>query len=182
VLTLAGLLVSVVSLLNTTSIAYAAILGPLAFIFILWICVRKRRIIWTIVVFAALLVSVVFVTRVYSAPDTEQFFYSGVQMDTTGIPYANGSIPLTGDPSVGYDAGTIDPVPSDAGPFTVSCTYDGVISTGARSTDMEWAYVTQGKFKSLWVPVPFLRGLAPGAANSLLPCRNWRWRLQNFDL
>jgi len=178
---LVGLLISIASFLTTTSIAQLAALGPLAFACVLWVSLRRGgyRVILAAVV---LLLSVIFAVRVYSAPGSEEFFYGGEQMDTSGIPFVSvGSIPLTDDPAVGYQVSTIDPLPSDAGPIDVSCTFDGVISTGARATSMEWAHVVGGKYKTLWVPVPFLRGLAPGTANSLSSCSSWRWRLQNLD-
>jgi len=181
---LLGLLVSLASFLTNVSFSRVSILGPALFILLVWVAWRsKRRIIATALAFFCL-VSLLLVIRVYSAPPVASFYYGGEAMEISGIPYATASdpVPLTDDPAQGYEATSIQPDPSDSGTFDVSCTYQGLVDTGERSTDLEWAQITSGQFQSLWVPLPFLSGIAYGTARTLLLCSNWRWRLQRWDL
>ena len=127
--------------------------------------------------------STVLLVRAFSTPQTQTFAYDGNVNPVPGIPYSGpgySPIPLTSDPAQGIIVARI--TPDYSGDFQVSCTYQGIIDTGTRSTNLEWAHIVTGKFETFWVPVPFLQSLALGTAQSLLPCSNWRWRLNHFGL
>ncbi|GAA4562205.1 hypothetical protein GCM10023193_27470 [Planotetraspora kaengkrachanensis] len=180
-LALGGLLVSLASFLTSTSITKLSILGPVAFGFLIRLAWRRRGWLFTAGASLAVLLSLVLATRVYSAPGTTSFWYDGDVMDLSALPLSDGAgIPLTASPDHGQIYQTILPVQSDSGEILVSCTQDGLITVGARSAEMEWARIESGKFQTLWVPVAFLGGLAPGTARTLLPCSNWRWQVQNL--
>lgn len=61
----------------------------------------------------------------------------------------------------------------------VSCWRNGVFNDGKRSGSLDWGKIVSGNFETLWIPMPFVRGLAPGKARTLLPCSDWRWQLQH---
>jgi hypothetical protein len=124
--------------------------------------------------------SLLLVVRAYSAPPVASFYYGGEVMDPSGLPYGE-SVPLTGDPAQGRILDYIEPDASNSGTFNVSCADQGIIHTGAGSTGLEWAQITSGQFQTLWVPIPFLNGLAYGTARTLLWCSSWQWRLQRWD-
>ncbi len=177
-LALAGLLVSVASLLTSTSLTRINVLGPIAFAFLLWLAWRQRKKVLIGATALALLVSLTLVIRTYSAPGTVTFWYNGQPVDTSGTPFARDpGIPLTRNPDEGYVYSSIVADPEE---IEVSCTHDGVINFVTRSTSLEWAHIVGGKFRTLWVPMPFVRGEVPGGALTLLPCSDWRWRLQSL--
>jgi hypothetical protein len=181
---LLGLLVSLASLLTNVSFSRVSVLGPALFFFLIWVALRNRRRVIAAGLGILCLASLLLVVRVYTAPPVASFYYGGEAMEISGIPYATASdpVPLTDNPAQGYEVTSIQPDPNDSGTFDVSCTYQGIVDTGARSTDLEWAQITSGQFQSLWVPLPFLSGIAYGTARTLLPCSNWRWRLQQWEL
>jgi hypothetical protein len=180
-LTLAGLLVSVASLVTNTSLGHISVLGPIVFGFLAWLAWRRHRRQVAVLAVLALLMSLTLTVRVYSTPGTAAFFYNGVNMDNSTTPYPDlVGVPLTTDPARGAVYTQIYPDVPDSDEFGVSCTSDGVLLDGKRSVELEWAQIISGKFQTLWVPMPFLAALAPGSAHTLLPCSNWRWELQRL--
>ena len=176
-LALGGLLVSVGSLLG--NITRISILGPIVFAVLVWLSWRKKRKTVVAAAVLALFVSLALFTRAYTEPANSSFFYGGALMDTSGVPFfGHPGIPLTDDPSKGHEHTTI--YSGDVADLEVSCTRSGLYSTSSRSTKLEWAQIVDGKYRTLWVPVPFLAGLAPGTARTLLSCSDWRWRLQRL--
>jgi hypothetical protein len=175
----AGLVSSLLSLLKGTSFTRLSALGPILFLTLAVVAWRNRRWLLTGAAVVFTLLSIFPALRAYTAPEKTTFFYDGVAM-TALPPAAEGGIPLTNDPSVGNVAATIYPEPSDAGPIEVSCVRAGHLTVGNRTAPMEWGQVENGKFATLWIPVPYLSVLGPGAANTLRRCSDWRWQLQNF--
>jgi hypothetical protein len=180
VLTLTAVLVSVASLLTSTSITRIGILGPIAFALLLWLALRQGRKIIAVGTALALLFSLALMVRAFSAPGTVSFFYGGQTMGYGGILADQASAPLTADPAQGNIVASIAALPSDAGPIEVSCTREGRFNDGKKSGHLLWARIVGGNFQTLWVPWSFLNALAPGTANALLPCSDWRWRLQHW--
>jgi hypothetical protein len=175
-LALGGLLVSVGSLLG--SITGISILGPIVFAVLVWLSWRKKRKVVAAAAVLALFVSLALFTRAYTEPANSSFFYGGALMDKGAPFFGHPGIPLTDDPSKGHEYTTI--YPGDIADLEVSCTRSGLYSTTSRSTQLEWAQIVDGTYQTLWVPVPFLAALAPGTARTLLPCSDWRWRLQRL--
>lgn len=174
---LGGLLASVGSLLD--SITRISILGPVVFAVLVWLSWRQRRKLVAVAAVLALFVSLALFARAYTKPASSSFFYGGALMDTSGAPFfGHPGIPLTNDPSTGQEYIAI--YPGDVADLEVSCTRSGLYSTSSRSTELEWAQIVGGDYQTLWAPVPFLAGLAPGTARTLLPCSDWRWRLQRL--
>lgn len=176
---LGGLAVSLASFLTGTSITRLSIFGPPAFALLVVLAWRTSKRLVAAAALVLLLGSVVLVVRAYSNPGTVRFWYGGQIMDTTVFyqPLPDGgAIPLTANPAEGSVDETI--YPGDATEFEVSCTRSGTLST--NQSRMGWARIETGKYQTFWVPMPLLRGLAPGSARTLLPCSNWRWQLQNL--
>jgi hypothetical protein len=177
-----GTVAQVVSLFPNASIRVLSFLGTIAFALLLWLAWRQR---WKVLIALStllLIVSVMLMVRLNLAPTTTPFSYTGSQiLNAPDIPYTpTGQIPLTTDPDEGFFNEYIQM--SDAGTLKVSCIEDGVINSGTNSTEQEWAQIVEGDFETYWVPVSFLRSLAPGPARTLLPCSNWRWQLQHPGL
>lgn len=179
-LALAGALTSVAGFLTSASLGLVSIFSPIAFIILLRLTWRRKRKKLAACAMIALIVSLVLVVRVYFVPSTVLVFYNGDTMDNTNMPYVDMvGIPLTADPITGSVRASIDPLPSDVGTIEVSCWRHGVFNDGKRSGSLDWGKIVSGKFETLWIPMPFVRGLAPGKALTLLPCSDWRWQLQH---
>ena len=101
--------------------------------------------------------------RAYSAPGYTEFYYDGSAM-TQLQPAPEGGIPLTTDPRDGTVTQTIHPEASDAASLEISCLQEGRLTAGGQSVPIYWARIESGKFQTLWIPLPYLRGLAPGSA------------------
>lgn len=177
-LALAGLTISLASLLTTTSITRIAVLGPVAFACLVWIAWRQKKRLLGLGALVLCLLSVLLTVRAYSRPPTLHTYYSGAVLDYSEIPYQASSVPLTDDPDRGFTYAELGP--GNATELEFSCTRNGVISTDTRSTDMDWAQIIGGPYRTLWAPMSFVRGLAVGQARTLLPCSNWRWELQHL--
>jgi hypothetical protein len=176
IISLAGVAIAIVSLLTSAPIKRIAILAPILFGLLLWLAwrgKRKKRIVGSSLLF---FFSLLLTIRIYSAPNTITIFYDGAVLDTSSIPYSQGSIPLTDDPHIGYIRAHI--YSDEPAELEISCTQQGLISDGTHSAKMKWAHIVGGKYQTLWAPMPFVRGEAVGAARTLLPCSNWRWRIQ----
>ncbi len=175
-----GLLVSLASFLTDVSFSRLSVLGPALFAFLVWAAWRNKRKIAASVLAVFCAMSLLLVVRAYSAPPIASFYYGGeVMYPSRLLPYGE-SVPLTDDPAQGSISDSIEPGDSEA--FDVSCADQGIIHTGTRSTDLEWAQITSGQFQTLWVPMPFLNGIAYGTARTLLGCSSWQWRLQRWDI
>lgn len=176
---LAALLVSLAGFLTTTTITRISTFGPVAFGLLLWLLWRRKQKTLMALVGVALLLSLALVVRVYAAPPTVAFSYNGQPMENDGTPYANMSeVPVTDDPARGYEYTKI--FPGEPITITVGCTQDGYVYNGYQTMELEWVKVTAGTYKTLFIPMPFVAWGAIGEARTLLPCSNWRWRLQNL--
>jgi hypothetical protein len=169
--------------LASTRLGLISILGPVVFAFIIRSAWHRKRKVITGGAALAFLVSIALVIAVCFTPGTVSFWYNGAVFDNSRTSFAEiiqSGIPLTTDPAHGYVYAKIYPDPSNADAIEVSCTRDGVIDNGSRSTDLEWAYIVSGKFQTLWAPMPFVRGEVIGRARTLLPCSDWRWWLRDL--
>jgi hypothetical protein len=168
-----GLVVSVASFLTSTSITplsiFLSIFGALVFGFLAVFFWLKRKRPWAAGAAVVVVILVVIATRAISAPGTTSFWYRGAVMGTSAGPLSQFvGIPLTTNPVDGRVDQSI--LPDEPAELEVSCTQDGTNRVGKQSTGMEWARVEKGNFQTLWVPVDYLRALAPGSAHTLLPC------------
>ncbi|MBO3745846.1 hypothetical protein J5X84_07170 [Streptosporangiaceae bacterium NEAU-GS5] len=173
-----GLLLTLAGFVTTTP---AAALGPLVFVVLAWLLWRAGQKWAAGFALGAVVVSGVLAVRVLVTPPVTTFRYAGTAVDPAAIPLSEaGAVPLTTDPLEGEIHGGI--TPADIGEIQVSCTVEGEISADGLLTEMEWARVVDGRFAASWVPKPFLSGLAPGPARSLLPCKDWRWQLHGLGV
>ena len=181
VLALVGVVLSAVTLFASSSAtAIVGSLSLLIFLFLVWLGRRQGKRMFMVVSVLGLVFSMVLVIRTVYAPETSSFPYGGGPINTSGTPFMDGSrIPLTEDPAEGYVTEWIDEG-QRVGELEISCTRNGLINTGSRSTNLEWAKIVGGPLRTLWVPKLFLGRLEPGTARTLLPCSNWRWRLRNL--
>jgi len=146
----------------------------------------RRKVVRKIGVFflAVCLASSVYVGWSFAAPEGHVVFYGGELLDYKAIPFNEGStIRLTADPHQGKSAALILMDPTDASRFTVTCWENGVIAANDASGNVErltWVRISDGKWEGLWAPLGFIRGIAPGTALQLLPCTDWRWRIQSL--
>jgi hypothetical protein len=91
-------------------------------------------------------------------------------------PFANlNEIPVTADPSTGIVYNTIPAGDGSLTELPVSCMQEGQFNHKAAL----WVKIVGGPYESLWIPWTYLAGIAPGTANTLLYCSDWRWRLQD---
>jgi len=179
-LAIGGLAVSALSLILSTAAARVVVLAPLAFGLAGWLSWRQRRVLLAAVAAVACTFSIVLAIRTYMAPKAVVLFYGGDQMDNSNMPYRDlAGIPLTADPSVGNLYDEILPYSGDGGEIEVSCTRLGSYTAGSTRKPLQWAKISGGQYETLWIPMPFVRGMTSGKARTLLPCDSWRWWLQD---
>jgi hypothetical protein len=116
----------------------------------------------------------VLVTQRLVDPGTVEFFYDGSPLHTSKGPLANTSLPpLTDDPVEGREFDSL----VEPATLPVSCWVQGKYMNKGQ---LIWVSITDGKYRSLWVPLTDLGAMGRGAARTLLPCADWRWRIQNL--
>jgi hypothetical protein len=176
-LSVGSLLLTGLSLLLDASVGVLGALAPGLFVVGLTLSVRRRQLLGSVLLAIALTASAGLAVRRVADPGTHTFYYNGDLMtsDSHSSPFAQEPfIPLTLDPSHGQVEETV----VKSAEFVVSCTKVGTFKD-SRS-DVLWAYIADGDYQSFWVPVPYLGGLQPGAARTLISCSDWRWWLRNF--
>jgi hypothetical protein len=176
-LSVGSLLLAGLSLLPDASVGVLGVLAPGLLLVGLTLSVRRRKLLSSVLLAVALAASGGLAVRRVADPGTHTFYYNGDLMssDSRGSPFAHEPfIPLTLDPSHGHVEETV----AESAEFVVSCTKAGTFKD-SRS-DVLWAYIADGDYQSFWLPVPYLGGLQPGAARTLLSCSNWRWWLRKF--
>ncbi len=178
VIGLVGLGATGISLLANVHIARWSGIAPFLFVVGALFAGRRRKLGICVLMAIAAIVASVLAIRVYADPGTTFFYYDGSQFGggSNSVFASQSAIPLTGDPKHGEIDTEIYPDPSDAGTLGVMCTRNGVFKH-ARVT---WVYISRGRFETLWIPIAYLYGMAPGEANTLLPCSSWRWLLEKF--
>ena len=177
-LALTATLAAVASVFTNASLGLVVLLGPAALALLAILVTKRRRRTLTVLTIIGLLTSIVLALRFYSKPETISFLYGGDLMDNSKMPYADlAGIPLTSDPAKGYVYYEVLPI--DAVEFEVACTRVGRFNNGKQSAELEWAYVADGAYETLWVPMPFVRAFGVGQARTLLPCSHWRWQLNS---
>jgi hypothetical protein len=134
--------------------------------------VRIAGVIGVVIVAASM---AVLVTQRLVDPGTVEFLYNGSPLSTSkGSPLANTSFPpVTDDPVQGREFDSL----FDAATLPVSCWVQGKYMNMGQ---LIWVSITDGKNRSLWVPLTDLGAMGRGAARTLLPCADWRWRIQNI--
>jgi hypothetical protein len=177
-LALGGAAISITSLVLSTGATRIVFLAPLAFGLVAALSWRQRHAALAMLSSAACVLSVVLAVRTYVAPQPVSFFYAGEVMDNSNMPYRElAGIPLTTDPSIGHIYRQILPVAQD-GPIEVSCSKNGRYAGAAGNAPLQWAKITASEYETLWIPMPFVLAESPGKGLTVLPCDDWRWRLQ----
>jgi hypothetical protein len=173
VLGIAGLGLSLISLLASANLAALSIASPVALALGAWLTYKLRRPGTSLLMGIAVAVSTLLVVRANATPPSASFYYDGSQLVAPpGSPFADqNGIPLTEDPREGLVRRTL----YEAANFAVTCTRAGAFERG--HIPVEWAYISNGPYETLWVPDAYLAGLALGTARTLLPCSDWRWQL-----
>jgi hypothetical protein len=128
------------------------------------------------IVGVVLVVGVVLLLIIQQAvkPGTTEFSYDGSPVGFTDrSPLAGTQYPtLTDDPDAGSEVAVLtEPVN-----LAVSCWVNGHY----QGKDLAWVSIVEGEYRSLWVPLSDVGVMGPGAARTILPCSNWRWRFQNI--
>jgi hypothetical protein len=107
-------------------------------------------------------------------PDATEFVYDGSLLAPNDYLLAGEAYPpLTADPAEGRKVDIL----VEPASLVVSC---WVVGRYQGKGELIWVSIVDGDYRSLWVPLSSLGAMARGAARTLLPCSDWRWRIQRF--
>jgi hypothetical protein len=154
------------------SFPWLRILGPVVVAMLIARAVVRGPIVVRIVCILLGLTLSAVTLRSYVERSNEEFFYGGELLfseEGSAFHGVNG-VPLTDDPSEGEQRHQVLGEPAV---FVVSCWRPGAFD----GKSARWAFIEDGDYKGLWIPLAYLYPMAAGRAGSLLPCTDWRWRL-----
>ncbi len=172
-----GLLLSLAPVLGTTTVLTA--IGLPTFAWGVYQLVLKSRspavrVVGAVGAAMLLVIAAFFITQRIAEPATTEFFYDGSLLTSSKRhPLAGEPFPvLTDDPAKGREVDVL----AEPSRLVVSCWVNGHY----KGENLTWVAIVRGDYRTLWVPLSSLGAMGRGAVRTILPCSDWRWKVQDI--